>query len=568
MFTIRKFTAILLTALLCVPFFAAPAYAASPYAITIDGNAGNAVTIPASGTIGAVVTTGQGSVNKDMPAADHVAKANAGSGDLLASVNGALFNSYYNAGKTLAYPDNCAQIMGLLMSGGEVISRGSGKNVLLGVTDTGKYLIDRVSVDTAVWFRGTEKFTFWAVNTYHNDPSAIDLFTSEMGYGFALQSGAVAVRIRGGMVTEIQKGLSRLEIPAAGEKVAVFNSNAWADACTWNSQPQTGNTARIETVFTPEKAGTQEDWDRVVTAVGCSPWLLEGGVDKFAENTNSDPKMGRDYKAQRTFAAILPDGSLMIGECTATFGQIIDYLKSIGAVDAMALDGGASSTLYTPSAGYVQPAGRKLASMLHFVDYGSAEAIPGKGEDPFTEEPSAWAASYVQKAKDTGLIPEGFNLMPRANITRAEFASLAVSLVKQYYAGSDYDEILMRNGIDYNAARAALTDTYLMDVMQAYQLGIVAGDGKGHFNPNGSITRREAAVMLSNAAKLVGREAEGESLAYEDAADIDWAADFVDFVTRAGIMGSTSKERALFSPLGYYTQEQALTTLCNLLPYE
>ena len=62
--TIRKISAILLTALLCMPFFALSAYSASPYAISIGGNTGNAVTIPASGTIGAVITTGQNSVNK------------------------------------------------------------------------------------------------------------------------------------------------------------------------------------------------------------------------------------------------------------------------------------------------------------------------------------------------------------------------------------------------------------------------------------------------------------------------------------------------------------------------
>ena len=53
---------------------------------------------------------------------------------------------------------------------------------------------------------------------------------------------------------------------------------------------------------------------------------------------------------------------------------------------------------------------------------------------------------------------------------------------------------------------------------------------------------------------------------YEDAKEIAWAADFVDYVTRAGIMGSTSTTKNTFSPLGYYTQEQALTTMCNLLP--
>ncbi|MBO4880753.1 MAG: phosphodiester glycosidase family protein [Firmicutes bacterium] len=564
--TKRRLFAVLLCAVLMLPLCAQPAYAADPYPISIGGNTGNAVTIPSNGTIGAVITIGQNSINKDMPAADHVSKANAMPGTLTASVNGALFNAYYSGSKALSYPDNCAQIMGMLMSGGEVICRGSGKNVLLGVTEDGKYLIDRVSVSVSAKFRGKDKFVFWGVNVYHTDASAIDMFTSEMGYGFALQSGAVVVRIQGGMVTDIQKGLTRLEVPAAGEKVVVFNTNAWANSCSWSTDPHVGNLAEIETVLTPEKAGTQADWDKVVTAVGCSPWLLEGGVDKFSENTNSDPKMGRDYKAQRTFAAVMGDGSLMIGECTATFGQIIDYLKSIGAVDAMALDGGASSTLYTPQAGYVQPAGRKLASMLHFVDYGSTAAIPKKGKPVMAGEPSAWAKGYVEKAQDVGLIPDGFDLIPKANITRAEFASLAVSLIKQYYTGSEYNALLNRNGIDYNTAREAFNDTYLLDVMQAYQMGIVAGKGEKTFDPNGSITRREAAVMLTNTAKIVGRTADGDPLDYEDAKDIAWAADFVDYVTRAGIMGSTSTAKNTFSPLGYYTQEQALTTMCNLLP--
>ena len=564
--TKRRLFAVLLCAVLMLPLCAQPAYAADPYPIAIGGNTGNAVTIPSNGTIGAVITIGQNSINKDMPAADHVSKANAMPGTLTASVNGALFNAYYSGSKALSYPDNCAQIMGMLMSGGEVICRGSGKNVLLGVTEDGKYLIDRVSVSVSAKFRGKDKFVFWGVNVYHTDASAIDMFTSEMGYGFALQSGAVVVRIHGGMVTDIQKGLTRLEVPAAGEKVVVFNANAWANSCSWSTDPHVGNLAEIETVLTPEKAGTQADWDKVVTAVGCSPWLLEGGVDKFSENTSSDPKMGRDYKAQRTFAAIMGDGSLMIGECTATFGQIIDYLKSIGAVDAMALDGGASSTLYTPQAGYVQPAGRKLASMLHFVDYGSTAAIPKKGKAVMAGEPSAWAKGYVEKAQDVGLIPDGFDLIPKANITRAEFASLAVSLIKQYYTGSEYNALLNRNGIDYNTAREAFNDTYLLDVMQAYQMGIVAGKGEKTFDPNGSITRREAAVMLTNTAKIVGRTADGDPLDYEDAKDIAWAADFVDYVTRAGIMGSTSTAKNTFSPLGYYTQEQALTTMCNLLP--
>jgi hypothetical protein len=132
--------------------------------------------------------------------------------------------------------------------------------------------------------------------------------------------------------------------------------------------------------------------------------------------------------------------------------------------------------------------------------------------------------------------------------------------------GSKYEKLLKRNGITYDDARASFDDTYLFAVMQAYQMGIVAGKGNNKFDPNGSITRREAAVMLTNTAKILERSASGKAIDYEDAADIAWAADFVDYVTRAGIMGSASATRNLFNPLGYYTQEQALVTMCNLLP--
>ena len=74
-----------------------------------------------------------------------------------------------------------------------------------------------------------------------------------------LQSGAVVVRIRNNVVTAVQKGLTRLECPAAGEKVIVFNANAWANACNWTTEPKQGNAAEIVTVLTPEKAAFDLD---------------------------------------------------------------------------------------------------------------------------------------------------------------------------------------------------------------------------------------------------------------------------------------------------------------------
>ena len=558
--TTRKILSMVL-AIAMVLSCAATAFAASKTTATISGNTANIVTIPRNGSTGAVITIGNDSVNKDMNASDHITKAKAKGGTLLASVNGALFNAYYKGG-TLSYPDNCAVTYGTLVSDGQVI-RGGGDMPLLGVTSDGKYLIDKVKTDIRVKFRGKDPFSFWTVNGYYKDATAVSLFTKEMGYSVPLQPGTVVVRINNGIVSAVQTGLTSLAVPAAGEYVITFNSAVWANACQWNTQPAQGNSAIIETTFTPSK-GNSADWKKVVTAVGCSPWLLQNGQDVFAQNTNTDPKMGKDYAAQRTFAAVNANGDLIIGEVSGTFTNIIKWLQANGYVDAMALDGGASSTVYYEGAGFIQPAGRKLSNMIHFIDFGSAGAVENATKPANPNAPSAWAQPYVDKANINGLIPADFAFVPKANITRVEFATLAMQLIKSKIDADELSKTIYRTGIGYWDAREALTDTYDMNVIQCYQLGIVAGKGNNKFEPNASITRAEAAVMLTNTAKVLGIDAKGSSLNYVDAADISWAMSFVDFVTRAGIMGSASSKEARFNPKGFYTQEQTIVTMVNM----
>lgn len=554
---LRKTAAIALALLLALSS-AATAFGASRETAEIGGNSGNIVKIDAGSGLRAVLTLGQDSVNKDMPAQDHINKAKEKGGKLIASVNGALFNAYYKSG-TLNYPDNCAVTYGTLISEGKVV-RGGGDMPLLGVMEDGSVLIDKVKVEDYLKVRGQSRFYFWTVNGYYKDSSAVSLFTREMGYPVNLEPGTVVVRVKGGVVTAVETGLSTLAVPAGDELAVTFNSAAWANSVSWNTQPEVGNTAVRETVYRPDK-GTG-DWSGVVTAVGCSPWLLQNGQDVFDRNTNTDPKMGKDYKAQRTFAAVNESGELIIGEATCTFSQIIDYLQSKGYKDAMALDGGASSTVYYEGSGFIQPAGRKLTNMIHFMEGGSGTA--DRPETPISSGASEWAKPYIEEAQFNDLIPEDFNLVPKANITRAEFAALAMQLIKAKIDSDKLTSIIYSKGVSYWDAREALTDTWDMNVIQCYQLGIVAGKGNNKFEPNASITRAEAAVMLTNTAKLIGKRAAGIGLDYVDEAEIGWASQFVDFVTRARIMGSFSSKENRFNPKGLYTQEQAITTFVNL----
>ena len=59
----------------------------------------------------------------------------------------------------------------------------------------------------------------------------------------------------------------------------------------------------------------------------------------------------------------------------------------------------------------------------------------------------------------------------------------------------------------------------------AYSYGIIKGVSESEFNPNGTITREEAAVMVTRAAKLCGMDTEMDTIAVRDS-----LAQFFDYV--------------------------------------
>ena len=81
---------------------------------------------------------------------------------------------------------------------------------------------------------------------------------------------------------------------------------------------------------------------------------------------------------------------------------------------------------------------------------------------------------------------------PDANMTRAEFAAIVVRALGLTAVAND-----VFVDVPANQWYAAFIGT-------AYNYGIVNGVSSTQFNPNGTITRQEAAVMVARAAKLCG----------------------------------------------------------------
>jgi len=102
---------------------------------------------------------------------------------------------------------------------------------------------------------------------------------------------------------------------------------------------------------------------------------------------------------------------------------------------------------------------------------------------------------------------------PRSTMTRAEFAAIIVrGLGLPAKSNAKFTDVTEN-------------DWFFAFVSTANFYGIVNGVSETEFNPNGTITREEAAVMVTRAAKLCGMNTETEVFEARDT-----LAEFVDYV--------------------------------------
>ncbi|WP_054026619.1 S-layer homology domain-containing protein [Bacillus sp. FJAT-28004] len=176
------------------------------------------------------------------------------------------------------------------------------------------------------------------------------------------------------------------------------------------------------------------------------------------------------------------------------------------------------------------------------------------------EQPDAWAKEEVDAAIAAGLVPTEMQNNYKKQITRADFAKIIIRLL-EVKTGQTIDDILLENEV--SLSDNPFTDTKVKEVIAANLMGIVNGKGNGKFDPSGSITRQEAAVMLANTAEVLGYEVAADVSVFADNSSIaSWAMLSVDFVSMYDVMKGTGNN--MFSPKGTYTRQQAYMTIMRL----
>ena len=187
------------------------------------------------------------------------------------------------------------------------------------------------------------------------------------------------------------------------------------------------------------------------------------------------------------------------------------------------------------------------------------EAIFSPGATPDAQkpivgnpQPADWAKADAERAKTLGILPAALQNAYDQPITRAQFCVLADGLytaVKGSPAEAD--------------ASLTFSDTADPAVLRMASAKVVNGTGNGAFDPNGQLTREQAATMLSRLSVALGKPLDNGAPTFSDNGDIaSWASEAVGAMQASGIMGGTGNN--LFSPQMTYTREQSIVTIMRL----
>lgn len=192
-----------------------------------------------------------------------------------------------------------------------------------------------------------------------------------------------------------------------------------------------------------------------------------------------------------------------------------------------------------------------------------AEIYRNASVDFLKKPEDLWAQAPVYEAASRSLLPYQLTSKYTANISREEFCMLIGNLIAVVGNYSSLEKYMADNCPVYSKDNFADCIGRDRSVDMLFALGVVSGKGGEYFDPDGCITREEAAKMLTAAASLFKYVETDYKLNYKDTSSVSpWAVFYVRWVTDKGIMSGIDESH--FEPSGAYTVQQAIATVSRL----
>ena len=233
--------------------------------------------------------------------------------------------------------------LGCLMIDGEMISEPVPGRSCVGILPDGRILFDTVDFDGAV---STGSATA-AVHGINRQRGPDELIVYRRAYGASTGTnglGAEAIVV-GEVVTEIADSRGNSLIPADG-----YVLSGHGRAAAWiRERVRVGDRLALRLRFVP--ASGDPRWQEVVHVTGGGPRLLADGRYVGGERFTTaflnrrHPRTALARLADGRLILVVVDGRQPYHSLGMTLPELATYLRTLGATDAVNLDGGGSSTL-------------------------------------------------------------------------------------------------------------------------------------------------------------------------------------------------------------------------------
>jgi hypothetical protein len=250
-----------------------------------------------------------------------------------AAINGGYFNR------------NNRMPLGALKRDGKWLSSPILNRGAIGWNDRGKMRIARLQMQETLSTSKGEQLPLLSLNSAYVQSGA-SRYTTAWGKTYSpIQADELIITVQQDKVTQITPGNAigsvNIPIPDNGYLLAL------------RGQPELSESMPIGMNLTLKRQITPTDFDTYTQIAAAGPWLIQSGkVVLDAKSENFGAAFNKESAARSSIAS-LPTGNIMLvavhnraGGKGPTLAEMAQLLQQMGAVDALNLDGGSSTSLY------------------------------------------------------------------------------------------------------------------------------------------------------------------------------------------------------------------------------
>ena len=211
---------------------------------------------------------------------------------------------------------------------------------------------------------------------------------------------------------------------------------------------------------------------------------------------------------------------------------------------------------------------RIIPILLALAVLGTVTALAAGGNqkgDPAGYQADPWAKEELAQAEENQLMPEPLAFRDLTKpITRQEYAGTAVLLYDKLLALNPGAVVSEREAAIPEGGKYPFTDTQDEAVLLAYRRGLIEGVGGGKFDPDGLLTREQAATILQRILTQTKATLPGIcGTSFVNMTDIgtisSWAKEGAALMANLGVIqGKPDGDAVRFDPRGTLTCQEAL----------